>query len=292
MRKLYLGIICLFFITSIGYCQQIDWVVPKTKADISIGESFSGATWSADSQKVYFARFVDFETGGEPAKKNKQLIEEKMVEIMKDSATSPRKHNEAFEKAFEGQNVPGPLYYVVVVYSYDIATKTVQIVAIIPYSDMSPVFFFSDSLADNKISFCSGGGSQVHLIDLSTGQDVPIKGKGCQFLNRSDKITVETLNFQITNRYLSPDRHSFIEIPSNALALNEIRIFHDPNVNLKTMAELGSEENLAATTASIDQIKAYQANMAKIMAYQATEKISPEQLYTPEEKEIRARFGI
>jgi len=30
------------------------------------------------------------------------------------------------------------------------------------------------------------------------------------------------------------------------------------------MAELGSDENLNATTASIDQVKTYQASMAKI----------------------------
>lgn len=289
MRKLYLGIICLFFITSIGYCQQIDWAVPKTKADISIGEYFSGATWSADSQKVYFARWVDFETGGEAAEKNKQLIEAKMAEIMKNSATSPEEGQEAFKKAFE--NVPGPLYNKVVVYSYDLATKNVQIVAIIPYKDASPSYFFSDSLTDNSILFCSGP-YQEHSIDLSTGQDVPIKGNGCRSLKKGTMITVETPDFVITNRYLSPDRHSFIELPSNFKAPNEVKIFHDPDVNLQTMAELGSDENLAATTASIDQIKAYQANMAKIRAYQATEKISPEQLYTPEENEIRTRFGI
>lgn len=189
-------------------------------------------------------------------------------------------------------NVPGPLYNKVDVYSYDIPTKTVQIVATLPYSDMSPVFFFSDSVVDNKISFCSPGGSHVHSVDLTTGQDVPIGGIGCQSLKRNAHITVETPNFEYTDRYLSPDRHSFIEFPSNILAPKEIKVFHDPNVYLQTMAELGSDENLAATTASREEIQAWQANMAKILTYQATEKISPEQFDAPQEREIKTRFDM
>lgn len=288
MGRLYFGTIALFFISSIGYCQQIEWAVPKTKADISIGEMFSGATWSADSQKVYFARWVDFETGGEAAEKNKQLMNDKLAEIMKMEASSPQAAQEALKNSL--QNVPGPLYNKVVVYSYDMSTKNVRIIAIIPYKDSSPIYNFSDSLADNSIHLCSGP-SREYSIDLSTGQVAVINGEGCQY-QRSDKVTVETPDFKITNRYLSPDRHSFIEVPSNVLASNEVKIFNDPNVNLKTMSELGSDEDLAASTASRDEIKTYQANMAKLLAYQATEKISPEQLYTPEENDIRARFGL
>jgi len=271
----------------VGHCQQSFQFPEVTKNDIRIEEDFSGATWSPDSSIVYFARYIDIATNDNYSKK----VDTALINWLKSF-----KNTEDLEAST--QKMPPPqndhLYQKTIIYGYNINTKKIRTVSIFYIEGMCcpGVIFFSPSIKDNKILFTTG--SSMYSVDLSSGEENKIKSSmsvgansELQFDEQAEREIRELPERDDTGsgKIYSPDRHSFIEIKSSGSypkALpNSIGIFHNPYVQLKTWKELGWRGGTP------NDYVIQQSNL-----YQPTEFIYENDLFTPEESEIRNRYDI
>ena len=189
-----------------------------------------------------------------------------------------------------------PLYVKVIIYCYNIKSKQINIVSILEIPFIGPDFlvFFRDSIIDNKLQFTSV--SYLHTIDLLTSHETRMdisgqdeKERDDHFVRPKDMIVLHIADplrkgriISMLFRYLSPDRHSFFEISDKEVVekSQEMGIFYDPNVVLKTMEELGWHGGVP-NSRIVEQITCYKPN-----------SISPDKLYTPEETKIKERLGF
>lgn len=176
---------------------------PKVQTE----ESFHGAVWDDKSENVYFSRYYFVEK------------------------------NEHFYFAEE------IFYSKLNIFRYNIPNHKLSLLTSFDFDGIiSPgELFYRESLLDNQLVFSDT--PYIYLINVDTTERKGIKeekGKysSKEFLRRKDVVLIEAYEGRGRPkfRYLSPDRHSFIEISDL-----EIGIFHDPTgtVKIKTWKDLG-----------------------------------------------------
>jgi len=265
-----------------------DTTITLTKKDVEITEAYFGATWSTDSQYVYFGRYIDISPSREIQDRVKEIDNKKLDQILNSAGSSA--------KLLEGglKNIPderiffNPLYKKVIIYSYNIRNNQIRIVSIleIPSINTDSFGFFRDYIVDNKLQFTTV--LYIHSIDLLTGRETRTdissqdeKELDEHFVRKNNKIVLELYGkgrYRSTSfRQLSPDRHSFFEESKGG---TEIGFFYDPSAHLKTMEELGWNGGVPNRWI-VEQITYYKPN-----------SIPPDKLYTPEEEKIRERLGF
>jgi len=261
-----------------------------TKNDVAVEEGSAGATWSADSRKVYFVRYSYLSTSKKISEAAGADLKVKMAKMEAAVKADPSLQNnpaklftdylgpEGFANLFKASNtVPLTLYERLEIYAYDVESRAVTALATIDGHPFGYPFlaFFEPMLVDNKIKMEYNG--QIYLIDAVTGEFTKKEARAGDGVNLSrDKIVLGEKRG--TMRYLSPDRHSFAEFTQG---YPDVGMFHDPQVYLNTIEEMSSTGGIPSPDV-----------VARVMKNRPDTVLGCEQLCASEEKTIRAKLGM
>lgn len=281
-----------------------DFSLTVTKDDIRIDESYLGATWTNDSHGVYLAKYISIKLSAEKIDQLEQQLFQQLMEEAK-KISPDKKGNEKVVEETLGKlpkiaDFKKTLFEQLIVFRYNIIDKQLDLVTTTNLTDYSyPLdLSFRDSLDGNTLQY--GDSDGIHKLDLGvlSWENIgSIDGwiNNSHFIDRKDYIAPADLKNGYKERYLSPDRHAFIEIrrphqnfdfyydkkSGFNFASDIVGIYSNSSTQLKTLEELGWGGGVPP-----DYM------LSTLNQYQPQYFINVRLMRTPQEKEIRTRLQI